>query len=253
MLRSLYTQRYINRFIQRLEIPKYYNGKKIETQFVLKNFKMYDPYQNEETIKHFEIFNELGKRKHKIELYKSTDNYNHVINFREKVDNREKDIKIKKYNKIYLENHPSYSAFLSGNTVTIYHVIANDEYVKRYKSKINTRSSIYNSDFIISNLQIINPICTFKYALTLNYSFESYDEYYQFRKFFYRVEPGKYNCDKCDSKKIKCNCEQFPTILDTDLIDINYDNQLATITSDVNLYNEIKNINDDRNSIFHMI
>lgn len=245
MLRSLYTQRLINRFAQRLEIPKYYNGKKIETQFALKSFKMHDPYQNEETTKHFEIFNELGKRKHKIELYKSIDNYNYVT--------REKDIKIKKHGKIYLENHPNYSAFLSGNTVTIYHVIANDEYIRRYKSKINTRSSIYNSDFIISNPQIINPVCTFKYALTLNYSFESYEEYYQFRKFFYRVELGKYDCNKCDSKKIKCNCEQFPTILDTDLIDINYDKQLATIISETNLYKEIKNIDNSNNGIFHTI
>ena len=112
---------------------------------------------------------------------------------------------------IYVANHSRYSAFWAGprNPVIICHITIDERYIRRYKSEI--RSPNWDSEFVIKDPHLIYP----KYVL--EYDLENIDPTFDYKTVGY-VDHGEFNCLKCDSKKIRCDCQQFPTILDDDII-----------------------------------
>lgn len=116
---------------------------------------------------------------------------------------------------VYLANHSRYSAFWVGHCtpVIICHVIGHDNYIQRYKSEVISPN--YDSEFVITNPNAIYPKYILGYKLI---NFDRKFNYNRYNRFGY-VPHGAFGCHICDPKKIRCDCQQHPVVLESDICD----------------------------------
>jgi len=119
----------------------------------------------------------------------------------------------------YLSNHSRYSWNWGGYRfpVLICHVVGNEEYVKRYKSEImcpKWNASSLVSEFVVTNNDAIYPKYMLKYEVT-----RPKTETFDLDGTIGFVKHGNFECTVCDPKVIRCDCQQFPSILEDDIVD----------------------------------
>lgn len=111
------------------------------------------------------------------------------------------------------QNHSRYSIWAGTPLhVIVCYVIADDNFVKRYKSEL--KSKPWNSEFIVTNPDIIYPKYLFNFRLNI------LDQNKNWADFGYAK--NELNCHNPDcKKKWRCDCPQFPLVLkeDTTTID----------------------------------
>lgn len=113
---------------------------------------------------------------------------------------------------VYVANHSRYSAFWVGQytPVIICHVIGHDNYIQRYKSELISPN--YDSEFVITTPNAIYP----KYIL--GYKLTNYDTKFNYNRVGF-VPHGAFGCHICDVIKNRCDCQQHPTVLESDICD----------------------------------
>lgn len=124
---------------------------------------------------------------------------------------------------VYFANHGRYSLnWCPGSPVLICHV-KDGPWLKRYKSEINSEGEsnseyvVHASEFENKNSphsagpspisEVIKVIGILEYKVSL----------YRHRCHGY-VKHGNFGCEKCDSKKRRCDCESFPIVDPNDII-----------------------------------
>ena len=121
---------------------------------------------------------------------------------------------------VYFANHARYSWHWATTAcpVLICDVIADPEFVKRFKSEIY--SPTWDSEYVVSNPSLIYP----KYILSYTVSG---GDYRKFDKLAGYVKLGEFGCHSCDTygnprftlTGKRCDCEQYPLVDDRDVID----------------------------------
>lgn len=199
-------QRAINRFIFRMNIRNHY---KIKIISCLEN-------QNQKLL---DKFNELRNNKPILELYHGVIS-GCKLDIKSICDNGFIMGHGNKGQGTYLANHSRYCGFWATNSPAIIcHVIANEEYVKRFRSEIRSPSQVFNSEFTV------NPVAIYPRYI-LDYKLIRDKPSYLLEDLNNRrlIVPGNYGCEICDKYLRKCNCEQYPSILETDIINDCFEN-----------------------------
>jgi hypothetical protein len=111
---------------------------------------------------------------------------------------------------IYFANHSRYSLLWAKQNVLICDIIADEQYINRYKSEIMSGSDITNSEYVISNSSIIYPKYFLQYKINNKIKLQLPD--------FGFVPHGNFGCNICDKLVKRCDCKQYPIIDKNDYI-----------------------------------
>jgi hypothetical protein len=117
---------------------------------------------------------------------------------------------------IYLSNHSRYVSFWgNGYSALICHVFVNHDkhHVKRFLSELKSNNPIYNHEYLVT--ENINELIYPKYKI--DFQIRQNLSYSDTKQFGY-VDHGQFGCTQCDKQIRRCDCEQFPTILESDCI-----------------------------------
>ncbi|XWV25969.1 putative orfan [Tupanvirus soda lake] len=198
----------IIKFNNRISLPKHLD-------FKLKNAQIND---NKEILNNF---NKHRNGRPILELYHASRFGSTAVNFILK-DGFKLSFGGNKGNGIYLANHGRYSIWAGyPYHVIICHVIADQDYVKRFKSEI--KSDTWDSEFLVSNPNLIYPRYIINYELeNKNADNKNADNKNDWSWLRY-VDKNEWNCknEKCIIKQ-RCDCEQYPLFLKDDIVDIDY-------------------------------
>lgn len=120
---------------------------------------------------------------------------------------------------IYLSNHSRYVTFWgNGRKALICHVFVdhNKKDVKRFLSEMKSGNPLYNHEYLVTDN--VHDLIYPKYIIDFEIKHDiPYHTIADFEQFGY-VEHGLFGCDKCDKDIIRCDCEQLPSVLETDCI-----------------------------------
>lgn len=119
-----------------------------------------------------------------------------------------------KGNGVYLANHSRYAWLWGGPYVIVSDVIAQSSSIQRFKSEIASGSNLHDSEYLIKDPTLIYPKSIIEFKVTTKSDTNAID-LYDFPRF---VEYGQFGCSLCDPKKIRCDCQQYPTIDGNDLL-----------------------------------
>ncbi|XWV24726.1 putative ORFan [Tupanvirus deep ocean] len=194
----------IIKFTDRISLPK-------NTTFKLKSAQI------NENGNLLNKFNKHRNGKQILELYHSSKFGTTAVNFILK-DGFKLSFGGNKGNGIYLADHGRYSVWAGyPYHVIICHVIADQKYVKRFKSEI--KSEPWNSEFLVTNPDLIYPRYVINYELESNKNTNDKSVWTWLRY----VNKNEWNCknEKCVIRQ-RCDCEQHPLILKDNIVDIDY-------------------------------
>jgi len=200
----------ITRFSNRLSLPKHLDFK---LKSIVGNY-------NKQVIQNF---NNKCKNKQILELYHSSRKSEAINEIMEKGFVITNSRGGNKGVGIYLANHSRYSMW-AGNPfhVFICHVIADNNFVKRYKSEINSTKCIvpkWDSEFVVSEPELILPKYLLMFDIEKNINCSEDSRWDDFRY----VNKDEWNCDNLECKrKWRCDCEQHPLVQKDDLVNIDY-------------------------------
>ena len=203
----------INRFITRLSLPTTLDMKcTIKSCTENSNQQLYNKFMNlKNTTSSYSI----------LELYHTTREFEYETIYNDICKNGFNRISYwaNKGPGIYLSNNSRYVSFWGNcQSALICYVFVdhNKHDVRRFLSELNSNNQIYNHEYLVNDN--VNDLIYPKYKIDFKIR-HNISDYKQFKQFGY-VEHGHFGCNQCDKQVIRCDCEQFPTVLETDCINL---------------------------------